>query len=212
MLGASLYIIVCSARNRLRVRLRRLKEPRYLIGAMAAIAYFYFTIFARMWGQRARSPQARRRSSPPAPLSIEAFRTIGPTFVGMALLGVMAAGWAFPGDGGLLDFSAAETQFLFPAPVSRRELLVHRLLRSQIGLLFASIIPALVFPSGSAASRAKFAVSMWLILVTMKVHFTGITLARASLGLRGADVKRRQWGALAVMLGAVAIVGGTAMQ
>ena len=85
-------------------------------------------------------------------------------------------------------------------------------MRSQIGLLFASIIPALVFPSGSAGSRAKFAVSMWLILVTMKVHFTGITLARASLGLRGADVKRRQWGALAVMLGAVAIVGGTAMQ
>ena len=212
MLGASLYIIVCSARNRLRVRLRRLKEPRYLIGAVAALAYFYFTIFARMWGQRAGIPQGRRRATPPRNFSVDAFRTIGPTFVGMALLLRMAAGWLFPGDGGLLDFSAAETQFLFPAPVTRRALLVHRLMRSQIGLLFASIVPALVFPSGSAGSRAKFAVSMWLILVTMKVHFTGITLARASLGLRGADVKRRQWGALAVMLGAVAIVGGTAMQ
>jgi len=35
MLFASLYIIVCSARNRLRVRLRRLREPRYLFGAIA---------------------------------------------------------------------------------------------------------------------------------------------------------------------------------
>src|SRR5947208_2138276 len=119
MLGASLYIIVCSARNRLRVRLRRLKEPRYLIGAVAALAYFYFTIFARMWGQRARIPKGRRRAPPPRNFSVDAFRTIGPTFVGMALLLLMAAGWLFPGDGGLLDFSAAETQFLFPAPVAR---------------------------------------------------------------------------------------------
>ena len=47
---------------------------------------------------------------------------------------------------------------------------------------------------------------MWLILVTIKVHFTGITLARASLALRGADARRRQWGALAVMLAAITIV------
>ena len=85
MLGASLYIIVCSARNRLRVRLRRLKEPRYLIGAVAALAYFYFTIFARMWGQRAGIPRGRRRATPPRNFPVDAFRTIGPTFVGMAV-------------------------------------------------------------------------------------------------------------------------------
>src|SRR5213594_253385 len=35
MLSASLYIIFCSARNRIRVRLRRLREPQYLFGAIA---------------------------------------------------------------------------------------------------------------------------------------------------------------------------------
>ncbi len=45
MLSASLYIIVCSAKNRLLVRLRRLREPRYLIGAIAGAAYFYFAVF-----------------------------------------------------------------------------------------------------------------------------------------------------------------------
>ena len=31
-------------------------------------------------------------------------------------------------------------QFLFPAPVSRRQLLIHRMLRSQIGMLFGAVI------------------------------------------------------------------------
>jgi hypothetical protein len=48
MLSASLYIIICTARNRLRMRLRRLREPRYLIGAIAGAAYFYFAVFRRM--------------------------------------------------------------------------------------------------------------------------------------------------------------------
>ena len=47
MLGASVYIIVCSLRNRLRARLRRLREPRYLIGAIVGSAYLYFAVFNR---------------------------------------------------------------------------------------------------------------------------------------------------------------------
>ena len=35
MLNASFYIAWCSTKNRVRVRLRRLREPRYLIGAIA---------------------------------------------------------------------------------------------------------------------------------------------------------------------------------
>ena len=38
MLSASLYITVCTTRNRLRVRLRRLREPRYLLGAIVGPA------------------------------------------------------------------------------------------------------------------------------------------------------------------------------
>src|SRR5437867_3112891 len=83
-----------------------------------------------------------------------------------------------------------------------RELLLYRLMRSQLPLLFTALIAALVFPSSSPASRAKFALSIWVMLVTAKVHFTGITLARTSLSMRGADARRRQWGALALTLGA----------
>src|SRR5713226_8284344 len=163
MLDASLYIIVCSAKNRLRARLRRLRQPRYLVGAIAGAAYMYFTVFARVWGPRGRSSQRRGRSLPPSFL-LGAFTAAGPAFVGIGLLAMMAIGWLFPGESSLLDFTEPEVQFLFPAPVPRRALLIHRLLRSQLGLLLAAVVPALVFPSGSPAARTKFAVSVWVIL------------------------------------------------
>lgn len=47
MIRATLYIIGCTARNRFRLRLRRLREPRYLIGAVAGIGYLIFTLFIR---------------------------------------------------------------------------------------------------------------------------------------------------------------------
>jgi ABC-2 type transport system permease protein len=210
MFGASLYIIVCSARNRIRKRLQRLREPKYLIGAIVGVAYFYFTIFARMTGRSAGARSSTRLGQPslPSRISIDVLRASGPAFVGMALLLFMPLAWLFPGDSGLLEFTEPEVQFLFVAPVSRRALLIHRLMRSQMGILFAAIVPMLFVPFGfSAFSRLRLALAMWVLLMTIKVHFTGISLARASLSIHGADARRRQWGALAVMLGAVAIVG-----
>ena len=206
MFGASIYIIVCSARNRIRVRLRRLREPKYLVGAVVAVAYLYFTVFARMLGRHAAGS---RRSAPPTlppGVSLDALHASGPALVGLAFLILMALAWLIPSDSGLLEFTEPEVQFLFVAPVSRRQLLVHRMMRSQLGLLFAAIVPMLFFPSASGGSRLKFALSIWVILLTMKVHFTGISLARASLSIPGADVGRKQWRPLAIMLGAIAIV------
>jgi ABC-2 type transport system permease protein len=71
VIAASLYIVICTARNRLRLRLRRLREPRYLFGAIAAGAYFYFTVFARLRG--GRMARARRQNAtPPAAGAIAA--------------------------------------------------------------------------------------------------------------------------------------------
>mgnify|MGYP003575879698 FL=1 len=42
MLMATLYIMWCSGKNRMRRRVRRLREPRYLIGALVGAAYLFF--------------------------------------------------------------------------------------------------------------------------------------------------------------------------
>jgi hypothetical protein len=201
MLNASVYIIWCTSRNRMRRRIRRLREPRYLFGAIAGIAYLYFSFFARLRASRASGN--RRRATPAALLP--ALGASGPALAGLLLLVVAAASWVFPINSGLLDFSKPETQFLFPAPVTRRQLLVHRLLRSQVAVLFGAAIMALFYPSTSVPGRVGVALSVWLLLMTSHVFFTGVTLARARLGARSAT-RRIAWAPLVVTLAALAVV------
>ena len=176
MISASLYITACSWKNRLRKRFARLREPRYLVGAIVGVLYFYFTIFAR---GRSRQAAARRGRTPPgAAAATAAVAAAGSALMGAALLLLATMAWIFPFDSGLLDFSEAETELLFPAPVTRRQLLLHRLLRSQIGILFGSLVVALAWP-GAALDRLRISIAMWLLFITMRVYFTGVTLARS---------------------------------
>lgn len=208
MFQASLYIIVCTARNRLRQRLRRLREPRYLIGALVGAAYLYFTFFTR--ARMAQAGAERRRSgriTRPPIVVLSAIRGAMPGVAGLGLLVVTVFAWILPFDSGLLEFSESETQFLLPAPVSRRGLLVHRLLRSQVGLLFSSLIAAVVMPSMSGVSRLRTAAAMWILLTTGKVYFTGISLARARLTSGDARARRVAWVPVAVLTAALVLVG-----
>ncbi|MBI1808252.1 MAG: hypothetical protein HYR75_00015, partial [Gemmatimonadetes bacterium] len=118
MFTASIYIIACSLRNRLRVRLRRLREPRYLLGAIAGIAYFYFTVFNRF----ARTGNARitREGRQVPPVGPQGVLQAGGPIMGLALLVLAALAWLLPATSTLLEFTEPEVQFLFPAPVSRR--------------------------------------------------------------------------------------------
>ena len=210
MIAASLYIIVCSARNRARVRLRRLREPRYLIGAIVGAAYMYFSFFGRLRGARSsaarNSARARRDGTDPALVTVPAVLASGPAFTGIALLLMTAVSWLAPFDSGLLDFSDAEVELLFPAPVSRRQLLIHRMLRSQLGLLFGALILGIAVPSESGFGRLRMGVAIWFLLVTGKVYFTGVSLARARLRSASAGSRRGAWLPVAVLTAAIAIV------
>jgi ABC-2 type transport system permease protein len=166
MIGASLYIIVCSFRNRTRVRLQRLKQPRYLFGAIAGAAYLYFSVFARFRSQRAR---AGRSGASQMPAALTGLLASAPAFGGLALMAVATGAWLFPVESGLLEFSDAELQFLFPAPVSRRQLLVYRILRSQLGMLFGALMIGVFTPSTTFGfSRLRLAIASWILMVTVK--------------------------------------------
>jgi ABC-2 type transport system permease protein len=207
MIGASVFIIACSARNRLRQRLRRLREPRYLLGAIAGAVYLYFSFFARIWSSRRNAARRGSRSPSPAPAAMAAVFAAGPALAGVMLLITTAVSWIMPFDSGLLDFSEPEIAFLFPAPVSRRQLLIHRLMRSQLGLLFGSIVVGVAVPSTSGYGRLRLGVAMWLLLVTGKVYFTGISLARARLASADPQARRVAWLPVITLAAALAIVG-----
>jgi hypothetical protein len=130
----------------------------------------------------------------------------GPALAGMATLGLTALSWILPGSSGLLTFSDAEIQFLFPAPVRRRQLLIHRMLRSQLGLLFGSLVVGLMTPSIDGFARLRVSIATWVVLVTAKVYFAGVSLSRAKLASRQARALRVAWTPIIVLLTAVVIV------
>ena len=203
MFSASLYIVICSAKNRIRRRLKRLREPRYLVGAIVGAAYLYFSFFARLRGPRIAVGSGRRRPTRPSmpPLMSEA----GGLLIGLSLFAVALLAWLLPFNSSMLEFSEAETDFLFTAPVSRRALLVHRLMRAQLGVIFTSLVTALVFPT-ARPNPVAWVIAMWLLLTTSRVYFTGVTLSRSRLLLGGRSVGPVAWAPIAVSLAAAAIV------
>jgi ABC-2 type transport system permease protein len=199
MLGASVYIIVCTARNRMRQRLRRLREPRYLIGAVAGLAYLTFTLFIR---QRVYAVPDGRRRPGAGVAAASGLGLLGPVTGGVLLGCAALVSWILPFGSGLLTFSKAETAFLFPSPVNRRQLVIYRLMRSQFAVFTGALIMALAYPTVSPFGRLRGLVGVWVVLMTSHVFFTGVTLARARLGHRDGSL-RFAWPALALSIGAV---------
>lgn len=173
MLSAIVYVIRCSARNRVRRRLERLREPRYLIGALVGAAYLYFAIF----GRRRLVPRAQR-TDPIPPAFFPAASGAGPAAVGLVMSLAAAVSLLLPIGSGLLALSRTETEFLLAAPLSSRALLLYRLLRSQAGVLFSAFIVALTYPLATPAVRLQGFIGMWLVLSTVQLFFAGVVMTR----------------------------------
>ena len=196
MVGAFLYLTVCSFKNRIRRRLQRLREPRYVIGLVVGLLYMYFAFFARR-GRPRSAEGVSALAAMAAPMQL-----IGSLF----LLATAAVAWVWPGGGQPLAFTRAEVQFLFPAPVTRRELVHYRLLRSQLAILFSSAIATLVLRPGSLAIGWTLMAGLWVVMMTVRLHLMGVALRRASLAAHGPSGLARHWLPLAVLVGAAGVL------
>jgi len=90
--------------------------------------------------------------------------------------------------------------------VPRRQLLIHRMLRSQLGLLFGSLVVGIMTPSVGGFARLRVSIATWIVLVTAKIYFAGVSLSRAKLASRQARALRVAWTPIIVLVTAVAIV------
>src|SRR5690606_14779284 len=112
--SACLYQQAVSVYNATRERLLRLKQPKYLAGAVAGAGYFYFFVFRHALRERAHrdGPGLAEAVGWLHEPSIAALVLGGAALV---LLLVLLVAWVLPGDRSALAFSEAEVSFLFPA-------------------------------------------------------------------------------------------------
>src|SRR5436853_7586122 len=113
MMAALLFLQLLSFKNRLWVRLRRLKQPKYLVGAIVGGLYFYFYFFRWLF---LGGSSARTAAIAGSVETLALYESIG----ALVLFVMVLLSWILPRERAALVFTEAEIAFLFPAPVSRR--------------------------------------------------------------------------------------------
>lgn len=170
MIRAFLFVTVRSFRNRIVSRLKRLRNVRYLLSFLVGMAYFWFAALRHLFTGRSLMLPV-----------IELFVDLAAVVV----LFMMILAWALPKQSAALAFSEAEIQFLFPAPITRRQLLVYKILRAQPQVFISAAVMTLLMFRGS-----KF-IGVWACFIALSVYFTFVALGRARLKLLGAGFLAR---------------------
>ena len=190
MTRALAWLILVSARNQLRVKARQLRNPRYAIALLLGLAYFWLVFFNR----------SAREGRQPSLLVSDTFAALFP----VGILAYVAFTWIIGADRNALAFSEAEVSMLFTAPVSRRTLVVYKIVRAQGAVLITSILWFFLFHRpGVGFSRV---ISTWVFLTTFSLHRLGVALLRASRSEHGFKGVQRNWLPITVFGTAAAII------
>lgn len=186
--SATVLLVGASLRNAARRQVRRLRQPRYLVASLAGLFYFW-TFFLR----RAATGQGGRLEPRHLPLV-----AVG---LGATALFTVFATWVFGDEEGALSFTEAEVQFLFPAPATRRALIVYKLVRAGLMALLSAVLMTVFFGRRVSSTPLFFCLGTWVALSTLTAHLSAASLARASLVEHGITGLRRRLLTVAVLAG-----------
>jgi putative ABC exporter len=204
MARALVYLRVTSLVGRVKSRLKRLKQPKYLAGAVVGIAYIYLVFLRRTQAPHRGPGPVGPGGSPTPELPAEAFSVFA-EIGALVLLIVLIVNWVIPRRAALA-FSEAEIAFLFPAPVNRRMLIHYRLLGSQLGIAFTALILTAAFRGGQSSFAGNpwfHVIGWWVILATVNLHFTGTSFVYSKLLNRSMTTRSRR----TIAIGVAALVG-----
>jgi putative ABC exporter len=200
VITAALYLARRSLANSIRRRLARLRQPKYLVGFAVGLLYYYWLI------ARPRARGVGGAGGGGVPLSAAEVLAVG------GVLAILSITWLFGNSRSPLAFTPAETHFLFTAPLTRRQVLNFKLLRSQLPLFLSSLLSVLLFSGGHfSTNRIVRVLGLWLVFATLQMHYGVAALVRQSLEEHGVTAVRRRLGAF-VLLGGVAIVAVLALR
>lgn len=181
MIGAALYLSRRSLANSFRRRLARLRQPKYLIGFFVGLLYFYWLLIR---------PGGRH---PDGGSFLSDTLALGEVIAVAGLAALVFLNWIFGSAETPFTFHLAETDFLFPAPLTRRQVLQFRLLRTQLPLFVSALFSVLLFSRGHLHTGLLLrVVSLWLLYLTLQLHYAGAALVRGSLTQQGTTGLRRK--------------------
>ncbi len=187
--GALFYYQFHSVKNRLATRVKRLREPKYLVGAIVGGLYFYYYLLRAFL----RGPRAAV-----GPAHLEIWESIAALF----MMVIVLLAWIVPHSRSALAFTEAEVSFLFPAPITRRTLINFKLLKSQSAIFFSSLLMTIIGRGWGGGNFLIRAVGWWTLLSVFNLHLLGSSFALTMLMDRGIS----NWQRRVFVLGALGAV------
>lgn len=186
------YLLARTTINAWRVRLARLRNPRYALAAVVGLGYFAL-VFGR---PSSSSPFAE-------PAFAQAMSVLGQ---GVLLLYVGWT-WIVGGSRTALAFAPAEVSLLFPAPLSRRALILYKLAKEQLPILASAAVFGLLW-SKRSGDQPRLIAALFLMFTTISLHRLGAALVHAGATASGRAGRRR---AAVPIAGFVALVAAVAV-
>ena len=186
--SAAVLLVGASVKNRLQ---RLVKQPRHLIFLVVGAAYFFMVGAARTFSRSAtQSMTAVDPAHVPPWLA----------FLVVAYLGIV---WLFGADAAVLAFTEAEVDFFFTAPVSRRQLVHYKLVRTLLTSLVTGAFFAFVLRRGGHPFYAT--VGFCLAFSSLSFHRVCASMTRTSLLEHGLTAVKRRIVTLAVAAAVIAV-------
>ena len=195
------FLLTRSLWNAVVFRFKRLRQPKYAIGALLGCAYFYFYFYRFLFRgdfdrHRAELPPVDLGMTPDLVLNVGAFALLVVT---------LAVAWLLPASRTALGFTEAEIAWLLPAPLSRRALIRFKLLKSQLGLLLLAFFMTLFTGRFARDGHAWLHTGgWWVVFATLQLHRLGASFTLTRLMDRGLSNARRRLLVLAAMAVVVA--------
>ncbi len=159
MIEALWFYGLRSARNRI---IKRTRDVRYLAGMVLIFAYLYF-VFGR---SMRREPSSGSQ---------------GFVVLGLLLFLVISSlfNWWTAQTDHPLALNKPQAQFLIPAPLASREVMLFKLLTALPTLLWSAIVMGIVFRGGLSPHPAQRILTAFIIVVAIQLQRVGAALARA---------------------------------
>ncbi|HEU4586419.1 MAG TPA: putative ABC exporter domain-containing protein, partial [Gemmatimonadaceae bacterium] len=177
-------------RNRTIRQIRRVRQPRYAVAMIAGLFYFWWIFFRP---DRPRPMASAISGGDSAEMLLTVFS------LGLALM--VGSFWLLGSGRAPLTFTQAEVQLLFPAPITRRELVELKLFQAQLAIILSTVV-WVVLLGRRDEGVLQSGIALWILFTTMYLHRVGASLVRTSASGHGvAGARHNRW--TLIVLGAV---------
>ncbi len=184
LVRAGAFLVAASARNRVLQAVRKLREPRYLVGAAAMALYLWSFLLRGAVRSHTETGLLPVQTHGAVRLALE---------LAVTAIGALAvfSTWTLGKDKLSFSFNEAEVTWLLSGPLSRRAVVRYKVGVGLLRTLLSAVLVTLLFRRGLAAALLPLVLATALGFSLVWLHSALASLVRVGWHHAGTSLQRR---------------------